>query len=87
MSANSMNGRTVSCAAIMEATRRKPNGQRARRKGERGMTLGEIMVVVIIIAILAAIAIPVLTGNTRKAKASEVASRKVKAMMLSIKGD
>ena len=41
------------------------------RKHQGAFTLIELLVVVIIVAILAAVGIPLLTGNTQKARASE----------------
>jgi prepilin-type N-terminal cleavage/methylation domain-containing protein len=41
------------------------------RRNERGFTLVELMIVVIIVGILAAVAIPMYQGATERAKASE----------------
>ena len=41
------------------------------RKNKKGFTLIELLVVVIIVAVLAAVATPLLTGNIKRAKASE----------------
>ena len=41
------------------------------RKNKAGFTLVELMVVAIIVAILAAVAIPLMTGNKKKAYATE----------------
>ncbi|HTM19283.1 MAG TPA: prepilin-type N-terminal cleavage/methylation domain-containing protein [Kofleriaceae bacterium] len=41
------------------------------REGERGFTLIELMIVVVLIGIVAAIAVPVFLGYTRKAKTGE----------------
>ncbi|MEI6788809.1 MAG: prepilin-type N-terminal cleavage/methylation domain-containing protein [bacterium] len=41
------------------------------RKNKAGFTLVELMVVAIIVAILAAVAIPLMSGNKRKAYATE----------------
>ena len=41
------------------------------RKNKLGFTLVELMVVAIIVAILAAVAIPMMSGNRKKAQATE----------------
>ena len=41
------------------------------RKNQSGFTLIELLVVIIIVAVLAAVGIPLLTGNTEKAKLTE----------------
>ena len=41
------------------------------RKNKLGFTLVELMVVAIIVAILAAVAIPLMSGNKKKAQATE----------------
>ena len=41
------------------------------RKGQSGFTLIELLVVIIIVAVLAAVGIPLLTGNVDKAKLTE----------------
>jgi type IV pilus assembly protein PilE len=49
-------------------------GERERCRWQRGFTLVEMMVVIIIVGILAAVAVPLYTGYVEKAKSTEATS-------------
>jgi general secretion pathway protein G len=50
------------------STRNEPSAQASPRRAEQGFTLLELMIVMVVIGLLAAIAIPSYTSNIRNAK-------------------